>query len=136
MNRRKFLKNTCNIACACAAVSVMSVLQSCEDNIDDSYNSNNSGNDDGTVNQDNQIIIDISESPHTALMQVNGTSSLGSNSILCIVYTSAEGATLDELKVDSLSICQYFKIISVDSNVFLVRFAKPLKIKNVLSPKS
>ena len=81
MNRRKFLKNTCNIACACAAVSVMSVLQSCEDNIDDSYNSNNSGNDDGTVNQDNQIIIDISESPHTALMQVNGTSSLGSNSI-------------------------------------------------------
>ena len=81
MNRRNFLKNTCNVACACAAVSVMSVLQSCEDNIDDTYNSNDSGNDDGTVNEDNQIIIDISANPHTDLMQVNGTSSLGSNSI-------------------------------------------------------
>tara|TARA_B100002051_G_scaffold95475_1_gene91112 strand:+ start:342 stop:758 length:417 start_codon:yes stop_codon:yes gene_type:complete len=59
----------------------MSVLQSCEDNIDDTYNSNDSGNDDGTVNEDNQIIIDISANPHTDLMQVNGTSSLGSNSI-------------------------------------------------------
>ena len=37
MNRRNFLKNTCNVACACAAVSVMSILQSCEDNIDDTY---------------------------------------------------------------------------------------------------
>ncbi|GIS54602.1 hypothetical protein Ct9H90mP29_16440 [bacterium] len=35
----------------------MSVLQSCEDNIDDTYNSNDSGNDDGTVNEDNQIIL-------------------------------------------------------------------------------
>ena len=81
MDRRNFLKNTCNIACACATVSVMSVLQSCEDNIDDTYNSNDSGNDDGTSNDDNQIVINISESPHTALMQVSGTSSLGSNSI-------------------------------------------------------
>ena len=43
MNRRNFLKNTCKVACACAAVSVMSVLQSCEDNIDDTYNSNDAG---------------------------------------------------------------------------------------------
>ena len=53
----------------------MSVLQSCEDNIDDTYNSNDM-NDDGTVNEDSQIIIDISANPHTDLMQVNGTSSL------------------------------------------------------------
>ena len=81
MDRRDFIKNACSAACACAFVGVSTFLQSCEDNVDDTYNSDDSSNGDGTVNEDNQIIIDISESPHTALLQVNGTSSLGSNSI-------------------------------------------------------
>ena len=78
MNRRDFLKNTCSVACACAFVGVATMLQSCEDNIDDDYNSNTG---DGNQDDDYQLVIDIGSAPHTALQQINGTSSLGSNSI-------------------------------------------------------
>ena len=83
MDRRNFLKNTCSVACACAFVGVSTLLQSCEDNIDDDYNTNTGGGTTGDGDQDDdyQLVVDIGSAPHTALQQINGTSSLGSNSI-------------------------------------------------------
>ena len=83
MDRRDFIKNACSAACACAFVGVSTFLQSCEDNIDDDYNSNTGGGTivDGDPDDDYQLVVDIGSAPHTALQQINGTSSLGSNSI-------------------------------------------------------
>ena len=66
------------MASACFAFSAVSVLQSCEDNIDENYNLSNDNEDDS---EQNQLIIDISQSPHTNLNNINGTSYLGSNVI-------------------------------------------------------
>ena len=87
MDRRDFIKNACSAACACAFVGVSTFLQSCEDNIDDDYNSNTGGgtivdgDPDGDPDDDYQLVVDIDSAPHTALQQINGTSSLGSNSV-------------------------------------------------------
>ena len=78
MNRRDFLKNTCNVACACVGMSALSLLQSCEDN--KAYEQNvNDDNNDGDSNI--QFSIDISQAPHQNLESVGGTSVLASNSI-------------------------------------------------------
>ena len=78
MDRRDFLKNTCNVACACAGMSALSLLQSCEDN--KAYEQNvNDDNNDGDSNI--QFSIDISQAPHQNLESIGGTSVLGSNSI-------------------------------------------------------
>ena len=77
MNRRDFIKNTCNVACACVGISALSLLQSCEDN--KAYEQNVSGNNDG--GNDVQFSIDISQSPYQDLESVGGTSVLSPNSI-------------------------------------------------------
>ena len=78
MNRRNFLKNTCNVACACVGMSALSLLQSCEDN--KAYEQNvNDDNNDGDSNI--QFSIDNSQAPHQNLESVGGTSVLASNSI-------------------------------------------------------
>ena len=78
MDRRDFLKNTCNVACACVGMSALSLLQSCEDN--KAYEQNvNDDNNDGDSNI--QFSIDISQAPHQNLESIGGTSVLGSNSI-------------------------------------------------------
>ena len=61
MDRRNFLKNTCSVACACAFVGVSTLLQSCEDNIDDDYNTNTGGGTTGDGDQDDdyQLVVDI-----------------------------------------------------------------------------
>ena len=77
MNRRDFIKNTCNVACACFGMSALSLLQSCEDN--KAYEQNVDDNNDG--GNDVQFSIDISQSPYQDLESVGGTSVLSSNSI-------------------------------------------------------
>ena len=77
MDRRDFIKNTCNVACACVGMSALSLLQSCEDN--KAYEQNVDGNNDG--GNDVQFSIDISQSPHQDLESVGGTSVLSPNSI-------------------------------------------------------
>ena len=74
MNRREFIKNTCGVACACIGMSSISLLQSCEDN--KAYDQNTENND-----NDVQLSIDISQSPHQGLVPIGGTSVLASNSI-------------------------------------------------------
>ena len=78
MKRRDFIKKSCAMASACFAFSAVSVLQSCEDNIDENYNLSNENEDDS---EQNQLAIDISQSPHTNLNNINGTSYIGSNVI-------------------------------------------------------
>ena len=78
MERRNFIKSSCTVACACIASSVVGILQSCEDNIDESHYNNENENDD---TKENQITVDISSSPHLELNNINGTSYLGSNAI-------------------------------------------------------
>ena len=79
MNRRNFIKNTCNVACACVGVSVLSFLQSCEDNKAYDQNVNDNNNNDG--GDDIQLSVDISQVPHQDLEFVGGTSVLAPNSI-------------------------------------------------------
>ena len=77
MNRRDFIKNTCNVACACVGMSALSLLQSCEDN--KAYEQGVDDNNDGGY--DVQFSIDISQPPYQDLESVGGTSVLSSNSI-------------------------------------------------------
>ena len=77
MNRRDFIKNTCNVACACVSMSALSLLQNCEDN--KAYEQNVDDNNDG--DNDVQFSIDISQSPYQDLESVGGTSVLSSNSV-------------------------------------------------------
>ena len=77
MNRRDFIKNTCNVACACVGMSALSLLQSCEDNKAYKQNVDDNNNDGNDV----QFSIDISQSPYQDLESVGGTSVLSSNSI-------------------------------------------------------
>jgi len=74
MNRRDFIKNTCNVACACVGISTISLLQSCEDN--KAYDQNTDVNE-----SDIQVSIDISQAPHQNLEAIGGTSVLAPNSI-------------------------------------------------------
>ena len=78
MNRRDFIKNTCNVACACVGVSALSFLQSCEDN--KAYEQNVDGNNNDGDNEI-QFSIDISQDPHQNLDSIGGTSVLAPNSI-------------------------------------------------------
>ena len=77
MNRRDFIKNTCNVACACVGISALSLLQSCEDN--KAYEQNVDDNNDGGNGV--QFSIDISQSPYQELGSVGGTSVLSPNNI-------------------------------------------------------
>jgi len=78
MKRREFIKKSCTLGSVCFALTSAGMLQSCEDNIDENYNSSNENEDD---NDQNQLTIDISQIPHLALNNINGTSYLGSNVI-------------------------------------------------------
>ena len=78
MNRRDFIKNTCNVACACVGMSALSLLQSCEDNKAYEQNIDDNNNDGGSGVQ---FSIDISQIPHQELESVGGTSVLSPNSI-------------------------------------------------------
>ena len=78
MNRRDFIKNTCNVACACVGMSALSLLQSCEDNKAYEQNVDDNNNDGGSGVQ---FSIDISQIPHQELESVGGTSVLSPNSI-------------------------------------------------------
>ena len=77
MNRRDFIKSTCNVACACVGISALSLLQSCEDN--KAYEQNIDDNNDG--GNDVQFSIDISQSPYQELGSIGGTSVLSPNNI-------------------------------------------------------
>ena len=86
MDRRKFMKNSSALVCACAGFSTLSLLQSCEDNTAYDQNTDNDGD------SDVQLSVDISQDPHRNLEVVGGTSILGPNEIdpkdLLLVRTS------------------------------------------------
>ena len=88
MNRRKFMKNSSALVCACAGFSTLSLLQSCEDNTAYDQNIDNDGD------SDVQLSVDISQDPHRNLEVVGGTSVLGPNEIdskgLLLVRTSED----------------------------------------------
>ena len=88
MNRRKFMKNSSALVCACAGFSTLSLLQSCEDNTAYDQNIDNDGD------SDVQLSVDISQDPHRNLEVVGGTSVMGPNEIdskgLLLVRTSED----------------------------------------------
>ena len=88
MNRRKFIKNSSALVCACAGFSTLSLLQSCEDNTAYDQNIDNDGD------SDVQLSVDISQDPHRNLEVVGGTSVMGPNEIdskgLLLVRTSED----------------------------------------------
>ena len=88
MNRRKFMKNSSALVCACAGFSTLSLLQSCEDNTAYDQNTDNDGD------SDVQLSVDISQDPHRNLEVVGGTSVMGPNEIdskgLLLVRTSED----------------------------------------------
>ncbi len=78
MNRREFIKNSCGLACACASMSMLSLLQSCEDNKAYEQNTNDGGS---TFDSDNQLVVSLQESLYQNLTNVGGTAVMSSNSI-------------------------------------------------------
>ena len=78
MNRRDFIKNSCGLACACVGVSVISLLQSCEDNKAYEQNINEGGD---VPDSGNQIVINIQDAQYQSLISTGGSAVTSSNSI-------------------------------------------------------
>ena len=78
MNRRDFIKNSCGLACACAGLSAISLLQSCDDNKAYEQNINEGG---GTPDSDNQLVVNLQDSQYQSLNNVGGNAVMSSNSI-------------------------------------------------------
>ena len=78
MNRRDFIKNSCGLACACVGVSVISLLQSCEDNKAYEQNINEGGD---VPDSGNQILINIQDAQYQSLISTGGSAVTSSNSI-------------------------------------------------------
>ena len=78
MKRRKFIKESSNLICACAFGSAFTMIQSCTKNISDSE----SGSEDETISDNsNQLVLDLKDSNYSILQNNGGSLVIGASSI-------------------------------------------------------